>query len=69
MLDAVQQVVAGTEFAPTEAALVTECVVVIGWTDGDSNYGQSHLRCGSPWGTEGLLVAALREVEAEDMAE
>ena len=66
MLDAIQQTIAGTDWAPPDAALVTECVVIMGWTDGDGYYGTSHLRCGSPWGTEGLIANALREIEAAD---
>lgn len=64
MLDAVQAVVAGTEWAPPTGGLITEAVVVMGWADAEGDNGVSHLRCGTTWGTEGLLVEALRQVEA-----
>lgn len=69
LLDAVQRIVAGTEHAPPGAGIVTECVVVMGWVADDGDHGRSHVRCGSPWGTEGLLIAAIREIEAAEQAQ
>lgn len=63
MLDAVQEVLAGTEWAPPEGGIVTEAVVIVGWADAAGGFGHGHLRCGSPWGTEGLVHGALREIQ------
>lgn len=66
MLEAIQQVVGGSDFAPDGAALVTEAVVIMGWVDSDGDCGTSHLRCGTTWGTEGLVVQCLRRMETCD---
>ena len=59
MRDAVADVLKGSEWHPAEGAVLTECVVVCGWFDADGDYGTSILRCGSPWGTRGLLDHAV----------
>lgn len=69
MLDAIGETVADTDWAPPDGGLVTEAVVVMGWMNPQGQYGTSHLRCGSPWGTEGLLHDALRSLDAGDSDE
>lgn len=65
MLDAITEAVRGSEWAPPEGGLIVEAVVVMGWVDSDGDSATSHLRCGSAWGTEGLLVDALRHVRMQ----
>jgi hypothetical protein len=68
VMSAIDEAVRGSEFAPPsdEPSVMTECVVIMGWNDGNGGYVQTHLRIGSSWGTEGLVVRALREIEAAD---
>jgi hypothetical protein len=62
--DAVENVIHGSSFGPPSGeAVLLDCVVVMGWTNGNGEYRSTHLRCGSPWATEGLLTEALRFVE------
>ena len=63
---AVQQILNDAEWGPPGGGIVSECVVVAGWVDHNGTYGQSHLRCGSPWGTEGLMSSALRAMRYVD---
>ena len=56
--DAISAAVRGTEFAPPEGAVLTDCVIVMGWYDADGDHGTSMVRCGSPWATRGLIVYA-----------
>jgi len=66
MRDAVQEVLAGSEYGPPDGGIVAECVVIAGWVDIDGDSGKSHLRCGTAWGTEGLVASTLREIRYSD---
>lgn len=66
MLEAISAVVRGSEWEPLEGGIITEAVVTMGWVTPQGEYGTSHLRCGSPWGTEGLARDALRRIEEGD---
>lgn len=65
MRDAVTAAVRGSPWSPPQA-LLTDCVVVMGWNFTDGTYGTSVLATGAPWATRGLLEGALdREKEAD----
>lgn len=66
VLDTVSDVLAGTEWSPPDGGIITEMVVIAGWADAEGDYGDVHLRCGSPWGTEGLVTRTARLIEDGD---
>lgn len=63
---AIEGALQDTEFVPTHPSFLVDCVVVMGWSDGQGNWGTSHIRCGSPWATEGLVQDTLRDIEGGD---
>lgn len=65
MMEAVAAVATGSEcdLAPDNGAILVDCVVIMGWVTADGEHASSHMRCGSPWGTRGLLLAAIEEVD------
>ncbi|WP_144836005.1 hypothetical protein [Kocuria rosea] len=64
----VGETVKGTHYAPPgeHPAILLDCVVIMGWTNGDGGYSTSHVRIGSTWATEGLTIDALRQMEAAE---
>lgn len=60
---AVSEAVKGTPWEPSIGAVLTECVVVMGWYDSDGDQDSTLIRCGSPWGTRGLLTDAVEYVD------
>lgn len=71
MLNVVHETVQGSAFGPSndEPAMLVDCVVIMGWCD-DEEYTTSALRCGSPWGSRGLVHQAyhdmIGEIDVED---
>lgn len=61
--DAVAGAVAGTSWAPPEGGLIVDCVVFLGFYNANGTYGASHLRCGSPWATHGLVEDQLERMD------
>ena len=65
--DAVAEAVAGTRWAPAGGVLV-DCVVFMGFFNADGTHGASHLICGSPWASVGLVEDQLdRMVQLRSM--
>lgn len=62
-IDAMSAVVGGTEYAPPEGAVLIEAVVVMGWFLPDGSHATTYVRAGTPWGTHGLLVEAIDQVD------
>ena len=69
MKDVVADVLQGTDWAPPEGAILTECVVMMGWYYADGSYGSSHLICGPPWSGHGLAVRCLQRIESQHLDE
>jgi hypothetical protein len=61
---AIEGVLQGTDFVPTEPAFLVDCVVIMGWSDGQGNWGSSHIRCGSPWATAGLVQDMAADIDS-----
>lgn len=66
--EAVADAIRGSDWEPPGAVL-TECVVVMGWFLPDGSHGSSHLRCGTPWGTLGLVSLTKDRIEAQEAAD
>ena len=64
MKDVVAATVAGSDWAPPEGAIPTECVVIMGWYYADGTYGSSHLTCGPPWSGHGLATRCVQHMES-----
>lgn len=64
VINAVDEAVRGSSWAPPdgEVAVLTDCVVIMGWTDLEGNNVQTNLLCGSSWAAEGLVSQVLREL-------
>lgn len=60
ILDAVAEVVAGTEWAPPEGGVLVDGVFVLAFMDQTGESGWSYVQASSSWATEGLLARALR---------
>ena len=67
--DAVARAVIGSDWAPPEGAILTECVVIMGWYYSDGTYGSSHLTCGPPWSGHGLATRCVQRMEAQLLTE
>lgn len=65
--EAVAAVLADTEFAPP-AGLLTDCFVICGWVLDDEDHATTHVRCGSPWATRGLLHDATTHIDTIEAA-
>lgn len=62
--DLVAEAVAGTEWSPPEGGLITNVVVLIEWlADGQDDQTMSWYRTGSSYMAEGMLRAALRNLD------
>lgn len=68
MREAVAAAVDGSQHRPDEAAILTDVVVVMGWVMGDGSHGTTHVRCGAPWATRGLLQHAADTIDTVDGA-
>ena len=63
--DAVSQAITGTDWAPPVGGVITDCVVILGWSYADGRHGSSHLICGTPWAAQGLVDRTLQRMEAQ----
>lgn len=63
---AIEGVLQDTAYVPSHPAFLVDCVVLMGWSDGQGGWGTSHIRCGSPWSTDGLIQGAIRVIANED---
>jgi len=63
--EVVSGVISGTAYAPPEGAILTECVVIMGWFYADGSYGSSHIICGPPWAGHGLTTRCLQRIEIQ----
>lgn len=60
--EAVSNAVKGSDRAPL-AGVLLECVVVMGWMDDEGEHVTTHILCGSPWATRGLISQAVAHID------
>lgn len=63
LLESLQRLLAGTEWAPPEGGIITDAVIVCGWRELNGDSGRVLIDIAPPWSTEGLLLWALRTAE------
>lgn len=64
LLEAVSELLRGTELGPPEDGLITDAVIICGYRQPTTGHaGQIIVDCCTPWASEGLIQYALRRIE------
>lgn len=62
--EAVSAAITGTDWAPPEGGILTDVVVIMGFSYADGSHGSAHMICGAPWSGHGLVERTLTRLEA-----